>query len=97
VVDTVAANFNKLIYSRIDMFASNSRNSMAVIKQMNIGHRVKVIPPPITINNGYFGFSKKRKLHDFLIKFDEQLKNMIDSGELQRLNRQYQLDYLPKG
>ncbi len=97
VVDTVAGNFKKLMYSRIDMFASNSRNSMAVIKQLNIGYGVKVIPPPISINKGYFGFSKKRKLQDFLAKFDEQLKNMIDSGELQRLNQKYQLDYSPKG
>lgn len=52
-----------------------------------------MILPPLIVNKGYYGFSRKRTLDGFLIQFDLEFEKMIESGEILELSRKYNLDF----
>ena len=88
---SVEANFKMLLNDRIDLFICHPRNALVIVNKLNIKEKVKNILPPIIVNKGYFGFSKKRNLNTFLNQFNVELKKMIKNGEIQQLNRKYNL------
>ncbi len=92
--DTVKANFQKLLVDRIDLFATHPRNASKLIDELHIKEKVKMLLPPIIVNKGYYGFSKKRNLEKFLIQFDLEFKKMIESGEILQLNQKYNLYFV---
>ncbi len=95
-VNTVKANFQKLLVDRIDLLATRPRNASKIIDELKIKDKVKMILPPIIVNKGYYGFSKKKNLEKFLIQFDLEFKKMIESGEILQLNRKYNLYFVNK-
>lgn len=90
---TVKANFQKLLAGRIDLLISHPRSALQFIDTLRITDDVKMIIPPISINKGYYGFSKNKKMDNFLIQFDLEFNKMIDSGEIHQLSRQYNLNF----
>ena len=95
-VNTVKANFQRLLIDRIDLFATHPRNASKIIDALKIKEKVKMILPPIVVNKGYYGFSKKKNLETFLIQFDLEFKKMMDNGEILQLNKKYSLYFVNK-
>ncbi len=95
-VETVKANFGRLLLDRIDLFACHPRNASKIIVELKIKRKVKMILPLIVVNDGYYGFSKKKNLKTFLIQFDLEFKKMIENGEILQLNKKYSLYFVDK-
>lgn len=93
-VESIDASFKMLLFNRIELFASHPRAANSVIDKLNIRDRVKMILPPIIVNKGYFGFSRKRELGDFIDQFDSEFSKMVGNGEVQRMNQAYDLYYV---
>lgn len=91
---TVKANFQKLLVGRIDVLVSHPRSTSVLIEELDIENEVKMILPPITVNKGYYGFSRKKKLDEFIPLFDLEFKKMIESGEIEELNKKYGLGFI---
>ena len=91
--NTVKANFQKLLADRIDLLVSHPRSASKLIDELKIKDKVKMILPPLIVNKGYYGFSRKRTLDGFLIQFDLEFEKMIESGEILELSRKYNLDF----
>ncbi|WP_051227949.1 substrate-binding periplasmic protein [Oceanospirillum beijerinckii] len=95
-VENIDASFRMLLFDRIELFASHPRAANRVIDKLNIREQVKMILPPIIVNKGYFGFSRKRDLGSFIEQFDSELNRMIINGDIQRMNQAYDLYYSSK-
>lgn len=93
-IDNIDASFKMLLFKRIELFASHPRAANQVIDKLNIRGQVKMIMPPIIVNKGYFGFSRKRNLGDFIDQFDSEFNKMVISGEIQQMNKAYDLYYV---
>lgn len=93
-VESIEANFKMLLFDRVDLFASHPRAVKRVIDELNIQGEVKMILPPIIVNKGYFGFSRKRDLGDFIDRFDAEFNRMVGNGEIQQMNKAYDLYYI---
>ncbi|WCE28828.1 substrate-binding periplasmic protein [Vibrio sp. SCSIO 43137] len=91
---TVKANFQKLLVGRIDVLVSHPRSTSVLIEELDIENQVKMVLPPITINKGYYGFSRKKKLGKFILQFDREFQKMIKNGDILKLNRNYGLDFV---
>lgn len=95
-VNSVTANFKKLLLGRIELFACHPRAASKVINQLDIAEQIKMASPPIMINRGYFGFSKKRNLDGFINQFNSEFKKMIANNEMLQLNKQYNLQFIDR-
>lgn len=84
--------FGMLLKNRIDLCAVNQRNAEKYLSRTE--QEFRQIKTPISSTKGYFGFSKKRALHDLQIEFNRELKKLIDNNEVSRMNRKYGLYYL---
>lgn len=93
-VESIDANFKMLLFNRIELLASHPRAANRVIDKLNIRGKVKMILPPIIVNKGYFGFSRKSELGDFIDRFDIEFNKMVGNGEVQRMNQAYDLYYM---
>lgn len=92
-VGTVEASFLQLIHDRVDIIVTHPRAAQPVIKQLSLANQVKQLQPPLIVNKGYFGFSKKRNLNEFIISFDKELNNMIANGEVKKMSEKYGLAF----
>ena len=93
-VENIEASLKMLLFDRIELVASHPRAANRVIDLLNIRGQVKMILPPIIVNKGYFGFSRKRDLGSFIDQFDSEFNKMVSSGEIQRMNQAYDLYYV---
>ncbi|NMM39976.1 substrate-binding periplasmic protein [Pseudoalteromonas arctica] len=92
-VGTMEASFLQLIHDRVDIIVTHPRAAQPVIKQLRLADQVKQLQPPLIINKGYFGFSKKRNLNDFITSFDKELNNMMANGEVKKMSEKYGLAF----
>ena len=92
-VGTVEASFLQLIHDRVDIIVTHPWAAQLVIKQLSLANQVKQLQPPLIVNKGYFGFSKKRNLNEFITLFDKELNNMIANGEVKKMSEKYGLAF----
>lgn len=85
--------FGMLLKNRIDLCALNQRNAEKYLSASQHKNKFKLISTPISSAKGYFGFSKKRSLRKLRLKFDQELKRLIDNKEVSQMNQKYGLYY----
>ncbi len=95
-VYSVLKGLELVLFERYDFCALNQRNALFIIQKQNLHNKLDLIDPPISITKGYFGFSKKLNLDKFISRFDKELKVLIDSNKISRLNKKYNLFYSHK-
>lgn len=91
VVNNVKTNFEKLLHERIVLVATHQRNAIKVINELNIKEKVKELRPPIVVNTGYFGFSKRHNQADLVERFNNEYERLIQNGVITQLNARYSL------
>lgn len=74
--------FSMLKLRRIDIAISHPRASLRLLSLKENKKIIKPFRPSLTINRGYFGFSKKRDLSEFKKKFDIEYEKSRRSGSL---------------
>ncbi|HYD81957.1 MAG TPA: transporter substrate-binding domain-containing protein [Paucimonas sp.] len=78
-----------LVYERIDLFATNRRNTEAAIDVLQMRGAVKPITPIIDTQQGYFAFPKRSSHDELRQRFNRAFNDMIDKGELASLARKH--------
>jgi len=92
-VNTVEASFLQLLYNRVDVIVCHPRAAAPVIEKLALEYKVRRVLPILTVNKGYFGFTKKESLTEVFEQFDSELTKMLVNGEIQYLSESYGLNY----
>lgn len=93
-VASVRASFLQLMYDRVDVILTHPRAAKPVIDSLNIKDKVVMLSPIVTVNQGYFGFSKSRELDEFINAFNAEFQKMLINGDIVRLNKKYELSFV---
>ena len=89
VANTVENGLKMLVHNHVDVFVSNRRNTDPVIARLGYGRQVKPLPRVVETQNGYFAFPRSPAFDKLRLQFDQELNKLLDSGELKRLGRRY--------
>lgn len=74
-----------LAYGRVDLLASNERNSTRLISSLRLGAALTVLCPDITQLDGYLAFPRDPKFSAVRDRYNTLFAEMVRSGELARL------------
>lgn len=84
-VETVSNGLRMLEAGRIDLLASNQRNTLPHLAALDLHGRVAELTPLIDVQRGYFAFPHDA-VHDQLrLRFDRAFATLVASGQLARL------------
>ncbi|WP_426054258.1 substrate-binding periplasmic protein [Janthinobacterium sp. PSPC2-1] len=89
VANNVENGLKMLVHNHVDVFVSNRRNTDPVIVRLGYGRQVKPLPKVIDVQNGYFAFPRSPTFDKLRLQFDQELNNLIETGELKRLGKRY--------
>ena len=90
-VESVENGMRMLSLGRLQLLASNQRNSRPVLLKLGLLDEIVELDPPISLEDGYFAFPRLAS-HDALRRdFDRALEGMIEKGELARLAKRWQV------
>lgn len=87
LTNTVESGLKMLTARRIDLFATNRRNTEPLIAQLQLAGQVVPLNGIIDIQNGYMAFPKRPEYDSLRLRFDQAYKKLADSGELKKLGR----------
>nr|WP_298164742.1 transporter substrate-binding domain-containing protein [uncultured Pseudomonas sp.] len=91
VVESVENGLKMLSLGRLQLLASNQRNSRPVLLKLGLLDEIVELDPPISLEDGYFAFPGLAS-HDALREdFDKALAEMVEQGELARLAKGWQV------
>lgn len=82
-------NFLKLLNGRIDYVIATENNARILAAQFNLSQQLSVLPTPINTENDYVAFSSSSPFIKYLPQFNAKLKQMVQSGEVDRLKEKY--------
>jgi len=74
---------------RVDLLATNRRNTEALLATMASPPDIQAISPIIEVQDGYFAFPKSAEAAPLRAEFNVFFNNLIRKGELARLARQH--------
>lgn len=89
VANTVENGLKMLVHNHVDVFVSNRRNTDPVIARLGYGRQVKPLPRVLDVQHGYFAFPRSPAFDRLRLQFDQEFNSLVDSGELKRLGRRY--------
>ena len=89
VANNVENGLKMLVHNHVDVFVSNRRNTDPVIARLGYARQVKPLPKVIEVQNGYFAFPRSPTFDKLRLQFDQELNSLIDSGELKKLGKRY--------
>jgi polar amino acid transport system substrate-binding protein len=78
-----------LVHDRVEMLATNHRNTEDLLPRLNLTDKVQPILPPIAVQDGYFAFPKAPQHESLRAEFNDVFDSMVNSGELARLARKH--------
>lgn len=77
--------FQMLAYRRVELLASNERNSVPALATLGMTGQLVPLCPAITQLDGYFAFPRAARFAAARDQYSALFKDMIKSGELERL------------
>jgi polar amino acid transport system substrate-binding protein len=89
--NTLQTGLRMLVANRIDLLASDERDTNGAILAMRLNGSVRPLDKSIDIRDGYFAFSKLADTDAIRHQLNEVLQQMVTSGELTRMTRKYQV------
>lgn len=87
ITNSVEAALAMLAHDRVDLFATNRRNTEGVVPLLDLEGKVVPLDRIITTQRGYFAFPKLPEYEAVLARFDRAFNAYVDAGELQKLGR----------
>ena len=89
VANNVENGLKMLVHNHVDLFVTNRRNTEPVVERLGMGRQVKVLPRVLEVQNGYFAFPRAPEFDRLRLQFDQEFNSLIDSGELKRLGKRF--------
>jgi polar amino acid transport system substrate-binding protein len=87
VTNSVESALTMLALGRVDLFATNRRNTEPVIPLLSLEGKVSPQERVLATQRGYFAFPKRPEYQLSRVRFDRAFNAYVDSGELQKLGR----------
>ena len=87
LTNSVEAALAMLAVGRVDLFATNRRNTEPVIPLQALEGKVAPLGRIISLQRGYFAFPKRPEYEALLERFDRAFNAYVDAGELRKLGR----------
>lgn len=87
VVETVENGLRMLAIGRVDLLASNQRNTRPFLVDQQLAAQVRELQPYLDIQRGYFAFPRDAKHAALRQRIDEQFRQFIASGRLASLGK----------
>lgn len=87
LTNSVEGALTMLARGRVDLFATNRRNTEPVIATLALAGQVAPLDHIITLQRGYFAFPKRPEYEIVVERFDRAFNAFVDAGELGQLGR----------
>ncbi|NRR32316.1 transporter substrate-binding domain-containing protein [Oxalobacteraceae bacterium] len=89
IANTVQNGLTMLVHGRVDLFASDVRDTDPVILELGLKEKVERLAPLIDLLPAYYAYPR-RPVHDALrLEFDRVYRDMAARGELQKLGKRF--------
>lgn len=86
---TLEIGLQMLLHERVELLATNERNTEALLPGMSMTGKVASLPQVLDIQNGYFAFPRTSR-HDALrARFNAEFNSMVTRGELAEIARKH--------
>lgn len=92
VTNSVESALAMLAHGRVDLFATNRRNTEGVVPLLELEGKVAPLARVITLQRGYFAFPRRPEYDAALARFDRAFNDFSDSGELRKMARRLNVD-----
>lgn len=76
---------------RVDLLASNERNTTPVIEQLGLQNDVQTLQPPLSVLRGHFAYPRNAAGEQLRVEFDRALAAMRAAGEIRELSRRWKV------
>ncbi|MCY0914073.1 substrate-binding periplasmic protein [Massilia antarctica] len=87
VTNSVESALTMLSHGRVDLFASNVRNTEPVIPLLALEGKVVPVGRTICLQRGFFAFPRRPEYDVMRARFDHAFNAYVDSGELRKLGK----------
>lgn len=91
-VEGVDNGLRMLSLGRLELLASNQRNTQPVLQALGLGDEIRQLAPPIDTQDGYFAFPLQGSHARLREDFDEGFRQLVERGQLARLAAQWQVE-----
>jgi len=91
-VERVENGLKMLGAGRLDLLASNQRNTQSVLLALGLVDKHEQLEPPIDLQDGYFAFPRDERFGPLREAFDRALQQMVEQGRLEQLAADWQVD-----
>lgn len=88
-VRDVATGLQMLRLDRLDLLASNERNTEPVLRQLGLAGELRVLGPPLGQLRGHFAFPRTAEGQALREALDQAMSEMRTRGELRELARRW--------
>jgi polar amino acid transport system substrate-binding protein len=89
LTNSVESGLAMLAHGRVDLFATNRRNTEPVLPLLALEGKVLPLGRRIAGQRGYFAFPKRPEYLPVLARFDRAFNAYVDAGELRKLGRRF--------
>jgi polar amino acid transport system substrate-binding protein len=87
LTNSVEGALTMLAHGRVDLFATNRRNTEPVLSLLALEGKVAPLERVIALQRGYFAFPKRPEYDLVVSRFDRAFNAYVDAGELRQLGR----------
>lgn len=89
VSNTVENGLTMLVHRRVDLFATDRRDTDPVVVSLGMQGKVAVLEPLIDTQMAYLAFPRLEAFDELRAQFDHALNQMATRGTLQKLGQRY--------
>ncbi|MDM8349102.1 transporter substrate-binding domain-containing protein [Pseudomonas sp. sp1636] len=91
-VEAVDNGLKMLSLGRLELFASNQRNTLPVLQALGLSDEINQLEHPIDTQDGYFAFPLQSSHNRLREDFDEGFRQVVERGQLARLAARWQVE-----
>ncbi|MDP3816180.1 ABC transporter substrate-binding protein [Pseudomonas sp.] len=91
-VEGVENGLKMLSAGRLDLLASNQRNTRPVLLALGLTDKIEQLKSQIDLQDGYFAFPRQDRYRPLREDLDRALQQMIEQGRLAQLAKEWQVE-----
>lgn len=91
-VEGVENGLKMLSAGRLDLLASNQRNTLPLLGELGLHDEIVQLVPPIDLQDGYFAFPRRASHRALREDFDRSFQRMVERGQLARLAAEWRVE-----